>query len=107
MTQKHGSPIFYNLLEKMSEIHSKKSHDYSSDEDPFANYKFAGTMSKLFDNPDDAGFVGRIAEKWYRLANLENGLGKEALNESVEDTEIDICTITVLWMASRRDRRMR
>lgn len=101
---RNGSPIFYELLERMAKVHDSKSHDYASNTDPFGNYHFAGQLSKLFNNPDDAGFVGRIGEKLYRLANLENS-GKIAVNESVEDTELDICVIITLWMADRRDRR--
>lgn len=101
---KNGSQVFYALLERMSNIHSQKSHDYASNSNPYGNYQFAGKMSKLFDNPDDAGFMGRIAEKLFRLANLENG-EKTPSNESIEDTEIDICVITALWMASRMERR--
>lgn len=88
----------------MEDIHDKKSHDYASNEDPFANYKFAGLLSKLFNNPDDAGFIGRIGEKLYRLANLDND-NKKVLNESIEDTERDIATIVTLWIAMRRERR--
>lgn len=101
---RNGSPLFYKLLEKMAETHDRKSHDYASNDNPSGNYHFAGMLSKLFDNPDDAGFIGRIGEKLYRLANLENG-GKIAKNESVEDTELDICVITTLWMADRLQRR--
>lgn len=106
---RHGSPIFYALLKEMAETHDKKSHDYASDGDPFANYKFAGMLSKVFTNPDDAGFLGRIGEKIFRLANLENpsqtGESKIPLNESIEDTEKDIPTIVTLWIAMRRLRR--
>lgn len=101
---RNGSPIFYALLDTMANIHDKKSHDYASNDSPYANYQFAGKMSRLFDNPDDAGFIGRIAEKLYRLANLENA-AKIPSNESVEDTEIDICVITALWIASRQEKR--
>lgn len=101
---KHGNPEFYKMLEQMGEMHDKKSHDYASDDNPCGNYHFAGMLSQLFKNPDDAGFVGRIGEKLFRLATLENGR-KTPKNESVEDTEIDICTIVVLWMSDRRNRR--
>lgn len=101
---RNGSPRFYQLLEEMAVTHDQKSHDYASNENPFGNYHFAGSMAKLFDNPDDAGFIGRIGEKIYRLANLENS-GKQPSNESVEDTERDIAVITALWMADRRERR--
>ena len=104
--QRNGSPYFYGMLDAMAVTHDTKSHDYASNSDPFGNYHFAGEMSKLFNNPHDSGFIGRIAEKLYRLANIENS-GKVVQNETIEDTETDIATITVLWMASRRVRRMR
>lgn len=102
---KNGSPRFYEMLERMASIHDKKSNDYASNADPYANYKFAGLLSKLFDNPDDAGFIGRIAEKLFRLANIENN-NKSIQNESIEDTEIDIAVITLLWLTSRQERRL-
>jgi hypothetical protein len=95
---------FYELLKDAGDLHALKAHDYASDEDPYGNYKFAGMMSKLFDNTDDAGFMGRIGEKIYRLANLENN-NKTPKNEAIEDTERDLCVIMVLWMSQRKDRR--
>jgi hypothetical protein len=97
---------FHKLMDEAKELHMKKSHDYSSPDNPYGNYHFAGQLSKLFDNPLDAGFVGRMGEKLYRLANLEN-YGKEAANETIEDTEIDLIVIMTLWVSSRRDRRFR
>jgi hypothetical protein len=99
-----GSKTFHELLKEAGQLHAIKSHDYASDEDPYGNYKFAGMMSQLFKSADDAGFVGRIGEKLFRLANLENN-GKQARNESIEDTERDLCTIMILWISMRRDRR--
>lgn len=104
MIKRSGSPIFYSLLQKMGELHDRKSHDYASDDNPCGNYHFAGMLSKLFHNPDDSGFVGRLGEKLFRLANLENK-NRNPKNESIEDTELDICVIVTLWMADRRDRR--
>lgn len=103
--QRHGSPTFYKLLEEMAVTHDKKSHDYASNDNPSGNYHFAGRLALLFSHSEqDAGFVGRIGEKLYRLANLESSQ-KIAQNESVEDTERDLCVIMALWMADRRDRR--
>ena len=99
-----ASRTFYELLKEAGELHKLKSHDYASDEDPFANYRFAGQMSKVFNDPDDSGFLGRIGEKIYRLANIENN-DKVVKNESIEDTERDLCVIMVLWMSMRKDRR--
>ena len=101
----HGSPTFYQLLEEMAITHDKKSHDYASNENPYGNYHFAGQLAQLFAHSyQDAGFVGRLGEKLYRLANLESSQ-KIPQNESIEDTERDICVIVALWMADRRDRR--
>lgn len=100
-----GSPTFHALLDEMSELHEKKSHDYASKDKPSGNYHFAGELATMFaHSPQDAGFVGRIGEKLYRLANLERD-SKTPKNEGIEDTERDICVITCLWMADRRDRR--
>jgi len=100
----HGNPLFYSLLEEMADLHEKKSHDYASNTNTCGNYHFAGMLSQLFTNCFDAGFVGRLGEKMYRLANLENS-GKSAMNESIEDTELDLCVIMLLWISDRRTRR--
>ena len=103
---RHGSPTFYKLLEEMATLHDRKSHDYASDSNPTGNYHFAGKLALMFaHNEQDAGFVGRLGEKLYRLANLESSQ-KTPQNESIDDTERDICVITALWMADRRDRRL-
>ena len=99
-----NSKTFYDLLKDAGQLHALKAHDYTTDEDPYGNYKFAGMMSKLFDDPDDSGFIGRIGEKIFRLANLQNNQ-KEPKNEAVEDTERDLCVLMVLWMSMRKDRR--
>jgi hypothetical protein len=104
MRSQYGSKTFYDLLKEAGHLHSLKSHDYASNEDPYANYKFAGKMSQLFSNPDDAGFIGRIGEKLYRLANLENS-GKQPNAESIEDSERDLCVLMILWISMRKDRR--
>lgn len=103
--KRNGMPEFYELLEQMANVHDKKSHDYASNSNPSGNYHFAGQIALLFKHsPEDAGFAGRIAEKMYRLSNLE-GSGKTPANETIEDTEVDIVTITALWMADRKRRR--
>ena len=103
--KRHGSPTFYKLLEEMADTHDKKSHDYASNENPYGNYHFAGKLALLFSHSEqDVGFVSRIGEKIYRLANLESSK-KTPSNESIEDTERDIAVITALWMADRKDRR--
>ena len=103
--QRSGSPTFYRLLDILANLHEKKSHDYASTANPVGNYHFAGLLANMFSySSQDAGFIGRIGEKIYRLSNLEKD-GKKPRNESIEDTEQDICVITLLWMADRQERR--
>lgn len=103
--ERPGSPIFYRLLDRLANLHEKKSHDYASTVNPVGNYHFAGLLASMFSHsPQDAGFIGRIGEKIYRLSNLEKD-GKTPKNESIEDTELDICVITLLWMSDRQERR--
>lgn len=91
----------------MAKTHDTKSHDYASNDNPSGNYHFAGRLALLFAHSEqDAGFIGRLGEKFYRLANLEASQ-KIAKAESIEDTERDIATITTLWMSDRRDRRVK
>jgi hypothetical protein len=105
MTERHGSPHFYALLEEMAELHSRKSHDYASQDDPFGNYLFSGRLAQMFAHSHvDVGFVSRLAEKLFRLANLE-GSKKTPQNEAIADTERDIAVIVTLWMAARRQQR--
>ena len=101
---RNGLPEFYQLLEESANIHDKKSHDYANNQDPTGNYRFAGTLSKLFNDPTDAGLIGRFGEKLFRLSNLENK-NSTPLNESIEDTEVDMVTIIGLFVANRRQRR--
>lgn len=105
--QRNGSPVFYGMLNEMAETHDRKSHDYASNDSPYANYQFAGKLAALFaHSPEDMGFLSRIGEKMYRLANLEKD-GKIPSNESMEDTERDLPIIMTLWMSMRRERRMK
>lgn len=96
---------FENLLSEAKTLHDKKAHDYSNVDNPYGNYLFAGQLGSLFRDSRDIGFVTRIGEKLYRLANLENN-HLSPKNESIADTELDLVVIITLWMASRRDRRL-
>lgn len=102
--QRNGSPEFYKLLDEAAEIHNKKSADYATNTDPLGNYRYAGELAKRFNDPTDAGLMGRFAEKLQRVINLE---GKSPVNESIEDTENDMLVIIALFISNRRKRRAR
>lgn len=91
------SKEFHEIVEKMKEIYNKKSHDYAKDNDPFSNFKFAAEIVKHYSNPIDQVFASIIAIKLARLSELLNG--KEAKNESVNDSFIDLANYSALWGA--------
>lgn len=93
MPSKH----FHDILDKMKEIHDRKSHDYAQDNDPFSNFTRAAVIVSWFKNPVDQVFAGILGIKLARLAELSNG--KEAENESVDDTFIDGSNYFALWGA--------
>lgn len=95
-----GSPEFYALLEQMSSIHSKKSHDYAQASNPFSNFERAGTIASWFTDPVDIAFAVLIGVKLARLAELSTG--KIPNNESIEDTHLDGATYMTLWAAYKK-----
>ncbi len=99
MPSKH----FHDLLEQMKTIHDKKSHDYSADSDPFSNFKFAASIVEHFSSPIDQVFAGIIGIKLARLSQLLSG--KEALNESTDDSFVDGTNYFALWGAFYRSKR--
>lgn len=91
------SEKFNEILNKMREIHARKNHDYAQDNDPFSNFKRAALISEWFNDPVDKVFVTMIGIKLARLAELHNG--KEAKNESVNDSHLDLEVYATLWDA--------
>lgn len=94
------SEKFLELIERMKEIHVRKNSDYSGDNDPFYNFDFTSSLVSRFSNPVDQTFVSLIGIKLARLSVLLNS-DKTPLNESIEDSFIDIANYCILWGARR------
>ena len=50
--EKHGHPRFYELLEELSELHSKKNFDYAAGGDPLGNFDRRAKIYSLYPNLD-------------------------------------------------------
>lgn len=90
------SSTFNTILNEMRVMHDKKSHDYSN-EDPYSNFKKSAAFAGI---TVDQAFANLCGTKDARVTEL---LGKEAKNESMEDTLLDRAIYTVIWLAYRRD----
>ena len=90
MNEPYGHPEFHKILKEMSELHSKKSHDYGSNSDPFANLR----ESKTIDVPPYVGCFIRMLDKVNRVKSF---IVKGKLqNESLLDALYDLACYSVI-----------
>jgi hypothetical protein len=87
---RHGDPRFYQLLEEIAELHSRKNHDYAKTTEPLSNF----TRSAAFGVEPWRGILVRMSDKWSRLEQLASG--KTPKNESMRDTLIDLSVYSLL-----------
>lgn len=93
----HGDPRFYRLLDEIAGLHSRKSHDYAVDGDPFSNFRRAAA----FGVEPWRGVLVRLSDKWSRIEELSKG--KQALNESMRDSLIDNAVYSLLCVLLLED----
>lgn len=88
---------FEQLLNDMRELHSRKNHDYAKDSNPYSNFEEAAEMAGC---SVDTVFRVMIGIKLARLKELL-GSGKDAQNESVQDSRMDLTMYCALWTSYR------
>lgn len=86
------NPHFAALLEKITEIHNKKSNDYAEDNDYYSNFKFAAFVAGV---TVDQVFRVMLGIKLARLKELKKG--KTPNFESIEDTIIDLANYSCIY----------
>ena len=90
-----SDPTFIGLLDEMKELHLRKSADYGSDADPFANLRGAGDIGIL----PSVGCWLRAKDKVRRLDRFFNK--HDLVNESAEDSLKDLaayCLIAIVLL---------
>ncbi len=98
----YRNPLFKQILDEMLELHDRKSSDYAQDTNVYSNFERCAR---------DAGIsvdqVFRVF-KSVKLARLDELMdsGKEAKNESIEDTLLDDCVYSVLRLAYWRSHKV-
>lgn len=83
---------FDNFIKIQEEILFRKGNDYSSDSDRLSNFKAAGEIIQL---SPELQCLSLVATKVARLGNLLKNQ-KTVLNESVEDSLLDLANYTFL-----------
>ena len=99
--QMHGHPMFYELLDDMAELHSRKNHDYAGQGSPLRNfYKCEQMGIDAF-----SGIMVRLSDKWSRLESFMRQGVLNVKSESVEDTLMDNAVYSLLAIIVRREER--
>lgn len=96
-SERHGDPRFYQLLEEIAELHSRKNHDYAKDGEPLSNFH----RSEAFGIAPWRGILVRMSDKWSRIEELSKG--KTAKNESLRDSLIDNAVYSLLCVLLLED----
>lgn len=86
-----GHPQFYELLDQIADLHSRKNQNYSPGKDPFSNFR----ESEKFGVPDWLGCLVRMGDKWNRATNLAKG-HKDLVGESIKDTLMDLAVYSLI-----------
>jgi len=98
MNQKKQEYIFDEITEKMRAIMLSKGNDYAN-EDRLSNFKLAGSICGL---TPEQNCLSLIATKVARLGVLLKS-NKEANNESIEDSLVDMANYTLLLIMLLKD----
>jgi hypothetical protein len=96
--KKYGSPEFYKLLDEIAALHSRKSHDYAGEGDPFKNL----IRSTAIGIDPFTGVMIRLQDKWSRLEQFMQSGVMQVSDESVEDTLMDNAVYSLIGIVLRR-----
>lgn len=91
-SSRRGSARFYQLLEEIADLHSRKNANYSEDNDPLSNLR----LCQQFVGVDPfLGVMVRLTDKFSRLSQLAKGKPDE-VGESIKDTLMDNAIYSLL-----------
>jgi hypothetical protein len=90
VSERHGDPRFYRLLEEIAELHSRKNHDYAKTDEPLSNFN----KSRALGIEPWRGVLVRMSDKWSRIEQLAGG--KTAKNESLRDSLVDLAVYALI-----------
>lgn len=92
------NPKFYALLDKIKALHDKKNNDYATGQDPFSNFRECEKLGI----PAWKGCLVRMGDKWARINNL---VGKQANNEPIEDSLLDLAVYSTICLLLREEKK--
>lgn len=97
----HGHPMFYEIVDELKDLHSRKNADYAGD-DPLRNLR----MCEEAGIPSWKGVIVRLTDKMSRLMTFAKKESFEVKDESVEDTFCDSAVYSILGLILYRESKM-
>lgn len=91
-TEYHGHPMFYEVLEELAELHSRKNHDYAGDYDPLRNLRQCEEMGI----PAWKGVAVRMTDKMDRIKSFCKKEEYMVNDEGIKDTFRDMAVYSIL-----------
>ena len=88
--------MFEEITKELQELHDKKNQDYSGGDNNYKNFR---QNSMVWGTPAYTEPLKRLQEKVIRIAQLQ---GREANNESIEDSIKDIATLAIIALTIYR-----
>ena len=99
--ERYGDPGFYDLLDKMADLHSRKNHDYAGKGSPLRNFYKCKEMGLT----PFQGVMVRLSDKWSRIESFMKQGILLVEGESVEDTLLDNAVYSLLAILLLREER--
>lgn len=90
--KKYGHKRFYELLDEISDLHSRKNHDYAGKQDPLANFRECERLGvTAFE-----GCIIRMMDKYMRITNFVKAGEMKVKAESIKDTLRDLAVYSLI-----------
>lgn len=96
MTTEEYLELHKHYCNKMYKITSAKGADYTGGSDPFSNFRRAELMGIT---SVEKGFLVRMIDKLSRLSTFASSGKLQVMDESVEDTLLDLANYSLLLAA--------
>ena len=102
MTNKEFIKYHTTLCDRLKDIAKAKSHDYSQDEDVFANFKSIEVLDVC---TTEQGFLTRMLDKFNRVKSFTKRGILKVEDEKIEDTLLDLANYSILLAAYIKDKK--
>jgi len=106
VTEYHGHPAFYAIVEELKNLHSEKNRQYATKENPLANFERTGRMISKFLKPGiDPTLASCLALVSKQIDGVYEIVGecKSGTVDSLEDKLKDVAAYSIIAMIILRE----